>query len=118
MPDRFPESDTENTPEYECLHEAWKIRKQPSDTIPCQNNFITSIIFVVFFAKQTINLTCIEAILLSKRGLGAFCIGLRCLHVKQNGTDCTRSIFVPLADAEQSCTELLEHSVSDSYRAV
>ena len=53
-----------------------------------------------------------------KRGLGAFRIGLRCLHVKQNGTDCTRSILVPLADAEQSCTELLEQSVSDSCRAV
>ena len=22
--DRFPESDTKNAPEYECLHEAWK----------------------------------------------------------------------------------------------
>ena len=32
------------------------------------------------FAKQSINLICIEAILLSKRGLGAFRVGLRCLH--------------------------------------
>ena len=24
MPDRFPESDTKNSPEYECLHGAWK----------------------------------------------------------------------------------------------
>ena len=64
------------------------------------------------------NVICIEAILLSKQGLGAFRIGLRCLHVKQNGTDCTGFIFVPPADAEQSCTGLLEQSVSDSCRAV
>ena len=51
--------------------------KHPSDTISCQSNFITSTIFVVFFAyfsKQSINF------LLSKRGFGALCIGLRCLH--------------------------------------
>ena len=24
VPDHFPESDTNNAPEYECLHEAWK----------------------------------------------------------------------------------------------
>ena len=47
MPDRCPEFGTKNAPEYECLHEAWK---QPCDTISCQNNFITSVIFVVFFA--------------------------------------------------------------------
>ena len=47
MPDRFPESDTKSTPENECLHEAWR---QSSDTISCENNFITSTIFVVFFA--------------------------------------------------------------------
>ena len=45
MPDRFLESGTKNAPEYKCLYEAWK---QPSDTISCENNFITSTIFVVF----------------------------------------------------------------------
>ena len=38
--------------------------------------------------------------------------------MKQNGTDCTGSIFVPPADAEQSCTGLLEQSVPDSCRAI
>ena len=47
MPDRFPESVTKNAPEYECLR---KSEKQPRDTISCQNNFITSNIFVVFFS--------------------------------------------------------------------
>ena len=87
--------------------------KQPSDTISCQNDFIASITFYSFlclFAEQSINLIRIEAILLSKQGLGAFRIVLRCFHVKQNGTDCTAFIFVPPADAEQSCTELLEQS--------
>ena len=64
--------------------------------------------FPFLFAKQSINLICIEAIRLSKGGLGAFRIGLRCLHVKQNGTDCTGSIFVPHISAEQSCGGLLE----------
>ena len=97
-----------------------KPRKQPSDTISCQNNFITSTIFVIFFAylPSMINLICIEAILLSKQGLGAFRIGLRCLQLKQNRTDCTGFIFVPPADAEQSCARLLEQSVSDLCRAV
>ena len=45
--DRFLESGTKNALEYECLHEAWKTA---SDTISCQNNFIMSAIFVVFFA--------------------------------------------------------------------
>ena len=54
------------------------------------------------FSKQSMNLICTEAIILTNRGLGAFRIGLRCLRVKQNGTDCTGSIFVPPADAEQS----------------
>ena len=66
--------------------------------------------FLCLFTKQLIDFICVEAIRLSKRGLGAFRIGLRCLHVKQNGTDCTGSIFVPPADAEQS--------VSDSCRVV
>ena len=99
--------------------------KQSSDTISCQNKFITSTKLVFFFGgggaffpKQSINFICAEAILSSKRCLGAFRIGLRCLHVKQNGTDCTGSIFVPPADAEQSCTGLLEQSVSDSCWAV
>ena len=74
--------------------------------------------FLCLCANQSINFICIEAILLSKHGLGAFRIGLRCLYVKQNGTDCTGSIFVPPADAEQSSTELLKQSVSDSCRAV
>ena len=47
MLDRFLESGTKNAPEYECLHEAWK---QPSDTISCENNFITLGIFVACFA--------------------------------------------------------------------
>ena len=47
MPDRFPESGTRNAPEYKCLH---KPRRQPSDSISCQNNFITSTIFVGFVA--------------------------------------------------------------------
>ena len=38
---------------------------------------------------------------------GNVCIRLRCTHVKQNGTDCTEFIFLPLADTEQSCTGLL-----------
>ena len=60
--------------------------------------------FLCLFTKQSINLICIEAIILSKRGLGAFPTRLRCLHLKQNGTDCTGSIFVPPADAAQSST--------------
>ena len=48
LPDRFPESGTKNTPEYECLHKAWK--SAHCNTILCQNNFITSTIFGVFFA--------------------------------------------------------------------
>ena len=94
--------------------------KRPSDTILCQKlHYVYHICcFLCLFAKQSINLICIEAILLSKRGLGAFRIGLRCLHLKQNGTDCTGFIFVPPADMEQSCTGLLEQSVSDSCRAV
>ena len=107
--DRFPESGTKTL---------WSISiytkpgKQPNDTISCRKNFIMSAIFVVFFAylpsSQSINLICIEAILLSELGLGAFRIGSQCLHVKQNGTDCTGSFLVPPADAEQHCMGLLE----------
>ena len=35
--------------------------------------------------------------------------------MKQNGTDCTGFILVPPADAKQSCTALLEQSVSDYW---
>ena len=35
--------------------------------------------------------------------------------MKQNGTDCTDFILVPPADAKQSCTALLEQSVSDYW---
>ena len=42
----------------------------------------------------------LEAMLLSKHGLRAFRIGLSFLQVKQNGTDCTGSIFIPPADVE------------------
>ena len=98
MLDRFPESGRKECSGNECL-----LEKQPTDAVSCQSNFVTSATigrFLCLFAKQSINLICTEAILLSKRGLGTFCIGLRCLHMKQNGT-------VP-ADAELSCTGLLE----------
>ena len=39
--------------------------------------------FLCLFAKQSVNLICIEAIRLSKLGLGAFRIGWRYLHVKK-----------------------------------
>ena len=45
-------------------------------------------------------------------------VELRCLHVKQNGTDCAGTIFVIPADVKQSCARLLEQRVSDSCRAV
>ena len=95
--------------------------KQSSDTISCQNDSLR-LPYLLFSLPicQAIDqpLIYIEAILLSKRGLGEFRIGLRRLHLTQNGTDCTGSIFVPPADAQQSCTGLLEQSVSDSCRAV
>ena len=47
MPDRFPESGIENA---RSMSVYTKPEKQPSDTISCQDNFITSSIFVVFFA--------------------------------------------------------------------
>ena len=43
MPDRFHECGIKNDVYMRPV-------KQPSDTISCQNNFITSTIFVVFFA--------------------------------------------------------------------
>ena len=49
MPDRFPESGTENAPDRS-MSVYTKPGKQSSDTISCQNNFITFTIFVVFFA--------------------------------------------------------------------
>ena len=49
---------------------------------------------------------------------GLFCIGLQRLHVKQNGSHCNGSIFVPPTDTEQSRTGLLEKNVSDSRRAI
>ena len=76
------------------------------------------LLFHCLFAKQSINVICNEAILLSKGGLGVFRIGLRSLQVKQNSSDCSGFIFVPPADAEQSCAGLSEQSVSDSCRAV
>ena len=94
-----------------------KPEKQPTDTISCQNNFHIYC-FLGLFVKQSIKLICIQAILLSKRGLGALHVGSRCLHVKQNGTDSIGSIFAPPVDAEQSCTGLLRQRVSDSCRAV
>ena len=107
MLDRFPESGTKNAPEYECLHDALKTA-QWQYFVPKYIHYVYYICCLLcLFAKQSINLICIEAILLSKRGLRAFRIGLRCLHVKQNGTDCSGSIFVPPADAEQSYTGLL-----------
>ena len=60
----------------------------------------------------------LEAMLLSKHSLRAFCIGLLFLHVKQNSRDCTGSIFVPPVDAEQRCTGSLEQRVLNSCRAV
>ena len=63
-----------------------KIGKQPSAKI---TSLCPRYLFFFLFAKQSVNLIYTEAILLSKRGLGSFRIGLRCLHVKQNGKDCT-----------------------------
>ena len=57
------------------------------------------------------NLVFIETMLLSKQGLGAFRIRLRCLHVKQNYTDYSGSIFVSLADTEG---RLLEQRVVEA----
>ena len=42
--------------------------------------------------------------------LGTYRVGLRCLHMKQTSMDCTKSLFVPPGEADQSCTELLEQS--------
>ena len=36
--------------------------------------------------------------------------------VKQNGKDCTKSISIPPADVEQSCTGLQEQSILDPCR--
>ena len=61
MPDHCPESGTENACEYECLYG--------------QNNFITSTIFVVFFAYLSSNTStsfALKAILLSRRGWERF----------------------------------------------
>ena len=96
--------------------------KHPSDTIWCQKNFITSDIFVVFFVYLPSNRSTSLALKVpyyQTRGLGVFRIGLHCLHMKQNSTNFNGSIFfVPPADVGQSCTGLLEQSVSDSCRAV
>ena len=82
MPDRFPESRTKN---------AWGMgvytspRRQSSDIISCQNNFITSTIFFAYLPSNQSTSFALKP----KPGLGEFRIGLRCLHVKQNSTDCT-----------------------------
>ena len=47
MPDRFPEFGTENALSMSVYT---KPGKQPGNTVSFQNNFITSTIFVVFFA--------------------------------------------------------------------
>ena len=49
---------------------------------------------------------------------GSLSYWIKFLHVKQNDKDCTGSTFVPPADAEQYCTELLEQSISDSGGAI
>ena len=66
MPDHSPESGKKMLQSMSVVY--MKPGKQPSDTISYLSNLTTS----------TINLICIEAILLSKRGLGAFLIVLRC----------------------------------------
>ena len=53
-----------------------------------------------------------------KARFGSLSYWIKCLHIKQNDKDCTGSTFVPPADAEQYCTELLEQSVSDSRGAI
>ena len=88
--------------------------KQPSDPISCQNYFITSTIFVVFFAYLPSNRSTSFALKPSycqSEVLERFLSDYDVLHVKQNGTDCTGSIFVPPADGEQSRTGLLEQSL-------
>ena len=90
------------------LHKAWKTA---SDTISCKIISLDPPYLLSPLPNcQAINQPHlhIEAIVISKRGLGTFRIGL-CLHVKQNGTDFTKSNSIPPADAEQS--------VLDSYRA-
>ena len=93
-----------------------------SVTIFCANmiSFPPSYLLFSLHIFQAIDqFICVEAILSSKLGLGAFHIGLRCLDVKQNGTDCTGFIFVP-------CQLLMRSRVVpdcwsrilDSYRAV
>ena len=47
MPDRFPDSGTKT---LRSMSVYTMPGKQPSDTISCQNNFITFTIFVVYFA--------------------------------------------------------------------
>ena len=54
MLDRFPEFGTKT---LRSMSVNTKPRKQPSDTISCQNNYITSTIFVVFFAYLLSNLS-------------------------------------------------------------
>ena len=48
MPDRFPESGTKKT--LRSMSVYMNPGKQPCDTVSCQTNFITSTIYVVFFA--------------------------------------------------------------------
>ena len=95
--------------------------KQLSDTISCQNDIITSTSFVVFFALLRSNRSTSFALMPSyyqSEVRGRLVSDYDVLRVKQNGKDRNGSIFVPPADAKQSCAGLLEQSVSDSCRGV
>ena len=98
-----------------------KFRKQPSNSILLKSNSITSTIFVVFFAYLPSNrstLSVLKSSYYESEVWEHFVLDYDVYNMKQNGTDCTGSTFVPTADMEQSCTGLMEQCVSDSCRAV
>ena len=108
MPDRFSESGTKM---LQSMNVYKKPGKQPIDTTSCQNNFITRSIFSYLPSCQAINQLRLHwSYPIIKAQFGSVSYRITMFTRETNGMDCTVSIFVPLADAEQS--------VSDSYRAV
>ena len=103
MPNRFYKSSIKNAPECKCLQETLK---------PFQSRYLV---------PNCDPLRCRNCTVHKLSKFGAFLILLRCLHIKQASTDCIGSVsdctgfywslFVPPAQAEESCTELLEQSV-------
>ena len=99
MPDRFPESGTKNAPKYECLHKTWITA---SDTIRAKiiSLRLPYLLFSLPICQAIDQPHLYRGHPIIKVRFGSVRVGLRCLHVKQNGTNCAGFIFVPPADAD------------------